>query len=141
MAITTSKISALVGEPYFSRGQDYFHKGMIFITSMGDKEITGKALGTDVYTTSLHLERRSLDGRCSCPAFAEIGPCKHMAALGLAWQTEKKGGYEPSEEISDVISEYDEKKKVLRKASKAELIEAIIDISYNYPEILDQFEE
>lgn len=140
MAISTSKIEKLVDEPYFSRGKSYFLKGLVCITAIQEQGIVAKALGSRLYTISLYLKKASLDGNCTCPSFIENGPCKHMAAAGLAWQATRKGNYSPSPQMVEVMSELSRKRRLLAKKTKGELIEMLMDLSYTNPEIFDEFD-
>ncbi len=93
MNVTIEQIKKLVEEPYFSRGEKYFKDGMIKISSVSDGEVKAKVLGSVVYAVELFLMNEQLDGRCSCPAFHDIGPCKHIAAVAMTLIVHKKGKY------------------------------------------------
>ena len=136
MNVTLEKIKGLVEEPYFSRGEKYFKDGMIKISSISEREVKAKVLGSVVYAVELFLAKEGLDGRCSCPAFYDIGPCKHIAAVGIALIDHQKGKYQTSFDCADQIDEYEKFEMVLKGKSKNELISIILRMSSSCPEII-----
>jgi len=90
MKIDRSQIRRIIGEPYFSRGEDYFERGRVAEVRIdGDDRISGVIVGSGGkrYRAEVMLSWRAsgvleeVDGDCSCP----IGlNCKHVAALLLA---------------------------------------------------------
>ncbi|MCG8340445.1 MAG: SWIM zinc finger family protein [Cytophagales bacterium] len=141
MRLQREQIRAFIGEPYFSRGEAYFKDGMIQIVSISDTLVQAKAVGTRVYNVQLVLENSYLDGTCSCPAFEDFGPCKHMAATGLAIIAYGQGAYNPSITCINQAAEFEEFEKALRSKTKDELISIIIRLSDYYPEIIDELNE
>ena len=136
MKITLEQIKVLVDEPYFSRGEKYFKDGMIKISSVSEREVKAKVLGSVVYAVELFLAKEGIDGRCSCPAFHDIGPCKHIAAVGIALIAHKKGKYQASFDCADQIDEYEKFETVLKNKSKDELISIVLRMSSSCPEII-----
>ncbi len=136
MNVTLEQIKGLVEEPYFSRGEKYFKDRMIKISSVSEVEVKAKVLGSVVYAVELFLKNEQLDGRCSCPAFHDIGPCKHIAAVGIALIAHKKGKYQASFGCVDQIDEYEKFETVLKSKSKNELISIILRMSSSCPEII-----
>ncbi|WP_369408750.1 SWIM zinc finger family protein [Wolbachia endosymbiont of Pentalonia nigronervosa] len=134
-------IKDLIDEPYFSRGEFYFNNGMVHIISVKDYCVKSKVVGSGVYRVTLRYGGKHLDGECSCPAFENWGPCKHMAATGFALIQYNSHGYQSSSECSDRIDEQNRFEKALRKKTKQELIEIIIRLSDCYPEIIDELED
>ncbi len=97
MHLTDTHISALIEERYRQRGREYFLQGMVEITTVTETRVTAKCAGTRLYKTMLELKNGTLSGECSCPAFEDFGPCKHMAAACYAVMAENKAGYAPSD--------------------------------------------
>ena len=69
-----------------SRGQSYFAKGRVAITSAKAGEIVAaKVRGTETYKVKLRLRGNRLSASCTCPYFGPDGePCKHLWATILA---------------------------------------------------------
>lgn len=139
MEISIRDVKNLVNEPYFSRGTGYFEDGMVKFTSIEKTRVTAITLGTRVYETSLFIKKSGLDGACSCPAYDDYGPCKHMAATGLALIAYKKKKYVSSEEIEEKAEEIKELEKVLMKKTKAELVAMLLDFSHDNPYLFEDF--
>lgn len=90
MKINRNHVRRIIGEPYFSRGADYFERGRVAAVQIdGDDWISGLIAGSG--RKRYHVEARltwtapgvlrSVAGECTCP----IGfNCKHVAALLLA---------------------------------------------------------
>ena len=142
MHLSEKQIKNLVNDPYFSRGKEYFLNGMIKITSMTDNDIKGKAVGSAVYNVRLVLKKDMLEGRCTCPAFYDFGPCKHIAAVGLAAIAQKEGKfYKAQYGKTGQLEEFEKFEKSLYKKSKNELVGLIIEMCGLYPEIINDFME
>ena len=73
------------------RGQSYFEDGLVENLYDNDGEITAEVWGNEQYDVEILLNGSEVvDMSCTCP-YAEDGtPCKHMAAVLLAW--EESGG-------------------------------------------------
>jgi superfamily II DNA or RNA helicase len=69
-----------------SRGQSYFAKGRVVITSAKTGEmVVAKVRGTESYKVKLRLRGNRLSASCTCPYFGPEGePCKHLWATILA---------------------------------------------------------
>jgi superfamily II DNA or RNA helicase len=69
-----------------ARGQSYFAKGRVSVTSSRAGEIVAaKVRGTTSYRVKLRMRGGRLHASCSCPYFAPDGvPCKHLWATILA---------------------------------------------------------
>ena len=88
----------LIGEPDFSRGLDYFRRGMVRSAEVKDPgRILGEARGSKsrVYNQTVRLVRDSagfvteVNGHCTCPLSFN---CKHVAAVILHAQWELPPG-------------------------------------------------
>lgn len=69
-----------------ARGQAYFEKGKVAITSARPGEVVvAKVRGTEPYKVRLRLRQSQLHASCTCPFFGPSGePCKHIWATVLA---------------------------------------------------------
>lgn len=137
MNITKKDLLLYVNEKYFKRGEDIITDGMVGVENVTSDCIKGIAIGTGLYHISLQRSSTGISGYCTCPAFIDFGPCKHIAAVGLAYLDQN---YEPS-------AEYDERKqalkdvlRVLKKKNKDELIALVIRIASCDPETMRMLE-
>ena len=135
MKITQHHLSSLFDERYIERGNQYFEAGMVELVSIKHDEIKARCMGTRRYKVELWFDGTRLSGKCSCPAFAEFGPCKHMAAAALAAQ---KGGksYAPSPIYQAQTAELNAVERRLNRMRKAELIELIWHLANDEDNIL-----
>jgi uncharacterized Zn finger protein len=54
-------------------------------------------------------DKHTIQGRCSCPAYADFGPCKHIAATGFAAIAhDETEGYHPNETLVETLEEASE---------------------------------
>ncbi len=69
-----------------ARGAQYEREGRVRITHIETNSITATVRGTRFYRVVLKRahEDSPWDFTCTCPAFADIGPCKHLYAVLLA---------------------------------------------------------
>jgi len=63
-----------------------------------------------------------LSGNCTCPAFEDFGPCKHIAATAFAVIAHNENSYEPHPAAFDRIEELHVIKMRLLEMEKPELI-------------------
>lgn len=138
MKITTSDLTNLIDEPYLSRGQEYFQGGLVELISIGAGEVKAKAVGSRVYRVTLTNKRSRLEGQCSCPAFEDFGPCKHMAAVGFAVIASQSEGYSPSSVCREYIEQQASFEEVLLKKTKNDLVSIILRLSDYYPEVIEE---
>lgn len=127
MRIRRVDIERLVREPYLSRGEVYFNQGLVKIISVSDSEIKSKTVGKEIYEVTLRHNGISLGGECSCPAFRNWGPCKHMAATGFALIASNQWGYEASAFCHDRIDEQNRVERLLLTKTREELIKIILN--------------
>lgn len=137
MKLNPQQLTRFVDAKYFNRGKEYFNDGLIKIITRSSSKVTAKVAGTTVYSVILCLAGDVLGGTCTCPAFTDYGPCKHVAAVGLAVMTTPSGVYELDVYAAERIEEFDDFEKALNRKTKAELIEFIIDLTASYPEIIE----
>ena len=112
MKIRLEDVRKLVQEPYLSRGKEYFLDGLVKLMSVQSNAVKARIAGTRVYTVSLTLKSTTIGGGCSCPAFTDFGPCKHMAATCFAVLN---GSYKSAnEDASYRFAEHENLEKYLR---------------------------
>ncbi len=80
------KVSREFADGVRSRGQSYFAKGRVAISSAKAGEIVvAKVKGTEPYKVKLRVRGGRLHASCTCPYFGPEGePCKHLWATILA---------------------------------------------------------
>ncbi len=139
MHITPAHLENLVEERYRKRGEQYYADGIVELTSVTDKKAVAKCAGTRLYTTTINLNGNSLSGKCSCPAFDDFGPCKHMAATAYAVMNKKN--YAPSEAFHDIKEMDEQLQRVLQRKTKAELIDIIYQYVADDPDLYDYLVE
>ncbi len=143
MEISEKELTYFIGEPYLSRGKTYFKEGLIELLKIEDEKVTARAAGSSIYRISLTRKKRKLSGHCSCVAFIEFGPCKHLAATGFALIAHQKSGnqYKPSEEYFERTEAYDKIERKLIRQPKQELVSLILQLTSYHPEIVDTLDE
>lgn len=124
---------------YIKRGQDIVYDKAVVIKTMQPTYLNGYIMGTAVYVATLTFSTDIIQGECTCPAFEDFGPCKHMAALGIAGLLQEKNNYSPSKQAIEEANFFEEAIKNIEKLTKDELIKSIIDLSGHDPSILDYF--
>lgn len=132
MQITAEHIIDLCEERYRERGMQILRDGMVELLKVTDTKATAKCLGTRMYKVELELDDGKLVGECTCPAFEDFGPCKHMAAVAHAV---RQSGYEPSEQYEDEKEEAERIERHLMKKSKSQLVSMIMQVIYEDPEL------
>lgn len=141
MKMTRDELHSFVEEPYLTRGKAYFKDGLIDLISIKPHQIKAHAVGTRVYKVTLNRRDGKINGNCSCPAFEDFGPCKHIAATGFALIQYYEGGYKPSEKYFDRVEYFNEIERSLLKQTKEKLISLILNLANDYPEIMEMLEE
>jgi len=134
--ITLQELQALVREPYFSRGEKYSREGVVILKRVGEKSVKAYVKGTTSYIVTLEREGGALSGKCSCPGFADWGPCKHIAATGFTvMHYAQQGTYRTNASCYDDADTLEAIEKKLLSMKKAELIDFIMESLARYPEI------
>ena len=78
------KLSRVFIDAVRSRGQSYFAKGRVAVTSATTGEVIARVRGTTKYRVRLRTRGSKLHVSCSCPYFTPFGdPCKHIWATIL----------------------------------------------------------
>ena len=65
------------------RGEAYQRAGLVTIKQSSPTSIRAVATGTEDYDVRIEVDGRTLVLSCSCPAFDNDGPCKHLWATAL----------------------------------------------------------
>jgi len=139
MKITLDELRTLIDEPYLSRGNQYFMEGLVELLSITSTQVKASAMGTRLYKVALMREGNFLKGTCSCPAFEDFGPCKHMAATGFAVM--QQAHYTPSRQYTTRAAHCQSIERTLLKQTKQELVALILDLANDYPEIIEMLDE
>jgi hypothetical protein len=78
------KVSRVFSDAVRSRGQSYFAKGRVALSSATAGEVIARVRGTAKYRVRLRVRGTKLHIACSCPYFGPTGePCKHIWATVL----------------------------------------------------------
>ncbi len=77
-------VKAFVGDKAFAKGEAYWRDGLVTIIDMNAARVRAQVSGTENYRTTVTGSGADIGGDCSCPAFLDFGPCKHIAATALA---------------------------------------------------------
>lgn len=137
MNIQMKDIQQLIDEPYLSRGIEYFNEGVVKIITLQETSVKARIVGSCVYNVTLIFKNKTLTGTCSCPAFSDFGPCKHMAATCMA--VLEGVSRKPSKKASYQFAEYEDVERYLRGRRKEDLVELLLDIVGVYPEIIEEY--
>lgn len=81
MTLSETRLLAEAGERVFDRGLGYtqYVRGLRVVGATA----TGTIQARNVYLVDLDWSGDQVDGRCTCPHFADGNFCKHLVALGL----------------------------------------------------------
>ncbi len=141
MHITNTQIENLIDKKYVGRGKPYFKDRLVELTSVTHTNVTAKCVGTRIYSITLVQDNGALSGECSCPAFEDYGPCKHMAAVAFAVMAYETSGYTPSRDYYSLTKRYKHIEQLLMKKSKAELIAILMHVLQDDPDLQWMIEE
>lgn len=141
MEINEQELHGLISDPYFSRGRAYFKDRMVGFLVIEVEQVQARVVGSQIYNTQFKRIGKKLTGVCSCPAFQDHGPCKHLAATGLALMQHYKGGYKPSEDYEMQTEFLELVERYIKKRTREELIDLIFQLVCNDPNLRYMFEE
>ena len=74
----------LAGDRILDRGEAYHREGRVAIVAIEGGRVLAHVIGTEDYWTEIIARNKALGGECSCPAFEDVGLCKHIVAVALA---------------------------------------------------------
>jgi superfamily II DNA or RNA helicase len=105
MKLTDRKIKEIFGGADYKKGKFYYENGRVrqYEQKQEGKVLTIRCVvhGTKDYQVELSMNGQDLSGYCSCPRFADVNQCKHLAAALLAYIRQPK---EPIETHSNFIA-------------------------------------
>jgi hypothetical protein len=135
MNITRQQLSSFIHDRYIKRGEQIVEEGTIVLEKIHSEQIEAFAIGTGIYHVKLFKSNSSaqIKGTCNCPAFFDFGPCKHIAAAGLA---RMQVGYEPDDWCCEQIQIFKNALQSLHKQPKENLISIIMDCIAQDQELL-----
>lgn len=119
------------GDKVFARGETYLRDGLVAIIDADSKRIRAQVSGGEEYRTVVTGKGADIGGECSCPAFEDYGPCKHMAATALAANA---GAGAAAEGTLTRIRTH------LSKKDAAALVDLIVDLADHDPALLQRLE-
>lgn len=136
-----SLITSASGKSVY-RGYEYYVENMVIsYNQINDFEYEGTVKGTAQTPYSVHLNlKKPKTSTCDCPFANGLKICKHMVAVFFAafpdearkYKAELDAYYEEEEkreaELDDMILNY------IKKLSKTELQEALLQVLYDGPE-------
>lgn len=82
-------IKLICGSAFYQRGSDYWSQGRVLNLRPDDSDPDhwcATVRGTQVYEVDVYCRdgEPPIDGYCTCPAFDDVGNCKHIAAVLVA---------------------------------------------------------
>ncbi len=124
------------------RGYEYFLENKVLsCNQLNDSEYEGTVKGTAQNPYSVHLNlKKPKTSTCDCPFANGLKICKHMVAVfftafpdeAIKYKAELDAYYEEQEkyeeELDDMLQNY------IKKLSKSELQEALLQVLYDGPE-------
>lgn len=124
-------MKAFVGDKVFARGEAYWRDGLVTIIDMNAARVRAQVSGTEIYRTTVTGRGGDIGGDCSCPAFSDFGPCKHIAATALAANDSvAKGGGNALTRI----------RAHLEKKDVAALVDILVDLAERDPAIFQRLD-
>lgn len=122
------------GEAVFARGQAYARDGSVRLLDVGPGRVLAVVSGSEDYRTEVRRQGDGIGGSCSCPAFDDWGICKHMVAVALS---ANEAG--PVAGV-DEAGAFPRLRQYLKQQSVDVLVETILDLAADNPELLRQLE-
>ncbi|NOX73422.1 MAG: hypothetical protein GXP03_07300 [Alphaproteobacteria bacterium] len=129
MNLTKSQLKHYVDERYIERGQDYFNQGLVVLDKVTENHVTAHCAGSHVYKVTLAINGRKLKGDCTCLAFADFGPCKHIAATALTVIADRDSQYSSSPDTIERVNQHHTIQKRLLGLSKSELVDLLMQFT------------
>jgi uncharacterized Zn finger protein len=122
-------LRGLAGDKVFARGSEYYQDGQVQILALEPDRVLAQVAGTDDYRTTLSGRGKTIDGDCSCPAFADWGFCKHMVAVALAANSAGADGE------TDGVGALGRIRAHLKDKGVDALVEMIVEIAERDPDL------
>lgn len=115
------------------RGKDYYNGGAVFNLEYDGRTLRAEVEGRDIYEVEVELkDHLPVSSSCTCPYSADVGPCKHMAAVLFAAEAE---GITDQEADSGIVEPADGLAGILQKLSKEQLLHILLDITKTHGDI------
>ena len=92
MNITQTILQQMAYGASFSKGEDYFSRGLVKNIAEIDNKIIAKVSGSDLYRVQLWEDQKQLKFSCTCPVGKDGDFCKHCVAVGLQWLANVNNG-------------------------------------------------
>lgn len=127
--INLKMISSSIGASSVAKARDYVSCDFVKIKKIENNKVRAVVLGSFPYTVTLKIEKNDIGGRCSCPAYDNYGPCKHMAATTLVLLSIQNGKGKYAQKWNETKKEKKLLTAYLMKKSKNSLVDSIIDNS------------
>ncbi len=116
MKLSIIELKHLVREPYFSRGKEYYEQGLVELVTITNNSAKMRVAGNTIYSVNFSRKNGQLLAKCTCPAYTDFGPCKHLAASAFVLMN--KATYAPSAEYDEVKEFADDIIELLSKKRK-----------------------
>ena len=120
------------GAKVFERGVEYYEDGQVEIVSIEGSFVVADVAGSEVYRTELDGAGGVISGFCTCPAYSEMGFCKHLVATALA-----ANDPETADAVTDRYKRLGDR---LRKLTTDALVELILDAARRDTTLLNEIE-
>ena len=94
MGTLASKIQHEFDNIIRQRGREYYVSGAVHVDTFDESSVSAKVSGERAYQVSLKLKTSTIEGRlnafCSCPYYRDGNPCKHLWAVILEADIQRK---------------------------------------------------
>ncbi len=127
MRLTEAQLRLQADERHIDRGREYAARGMVVLDKIADTQVKASCVGSRVYAVYLRLRNGRLEGECTCPAFEDFGPCKHIAATAFAVIAAQTGTYQPNLDALERNREFQQVRKQLMELEKSELVDLVMN--------------
>jgi len=129
MTLSEAQLNRFVDQRYIDRGREYFERGQVVLETVTDRKVQASCVGGRVYKVSLARAGSKLNGTCTCPAFEDFGPCKHIAAVALAVMAAQKSEYTPSRGAVGQVEESRALRERLLALEKPDLVDLVLSLT------------
>lgn len=128
----TKALRKAAGAKVFERGVEYYEDGQVEIVSIERSYVVANVFGTETYRAELDGAGGVLSGFCTCPAYAEMGFCKHLVATALTANDPKAA--------DAAMNRYARLHGSLRKMNADALADLIVDLAKRDTALLKELE-
>lgn len=86
MDLDLREIREMFSSSDYANGMRYFRKGNVFNMESSSEGVTCSVRGSDLYQVLFrNVDDVTFHALCTCPRFADVGTCKHVAAAMIAY--------------------------------------------------------